>query len=102
VDWEPPSSGTIAAVANTNRRRPIPVPRGSVRLSTLLLPPAARPGPATTPLRSCLDQEAAAAQDSSRERTIAVLTLAFTPVTRLGRAPRLGIGRAGRLSPTGV
>jgi hypothetical protein len=29
-----------------------------------------------------------------------VLTLAFTPVTRLGRAPRLRIGRAGRLSPT--
>ena len=29
-----------------------------------------------------------------------MLTLAFTPVTRLGRAPRLEFGRAGRLSPT--
>ena len=78
------------------------MPRGSVRLSTLLLLPAARPDPATTPLRSCLDQEAAAAQDSSRERTIAVLTLAFNPVTRLEPAPRLGIGSAGCLSPTRV
>jgi hypothetical protein len=102
VDWEPPSSGTIAAFANTNGRRPHPRARRLGRLSTPLLPPAAPPGPATTPLRSCLDQEAAAAQDNSRERTIAVLTLAFTPVTRLGRAPRLGIGRTGRLSPTRV
>jgi hypothetical protein len=102
VDWEPPSSGTIAAFANTNGRRPNPrAPRlGTSRRRSC--PRRRLPGSATTPLRSRLDQEAAAAQNSSRERTIAVLTLALTPVTRVSPAPRLGIGSVGRLSPARI
>jgi hypothetical protein len=37
-----------------------------------------------------------------RQRAIAVLRLAFAPVTRTVPGPRRGIRRAGRMSPTRV
>ena len=43
-----------------------------------------------------------AAQDGPGHRAIAVLTLAFAPVTRAVPGLRLGIRRAGRMSPTRV
>ena len=48
------------------------------------------PGPAAAPLRTLLDREPVAAQDGSGQRGIAVLTLAFAPVTRAIPGVRLG------------
>ncbi len=46
--------------------------------------------------------EPVAAQDGPGHRAIAVLTLAFAPVTRAVPGLRLGNRRAGRMSPTRV
>jgi hypothetical protein len=58
------------------------------------------PRPAAAPLRPPPARAPVAAQDSPRHRAIAVLTLAFAPVPRAVPGLRLGIRRAGRMSPT--
>jgi hypothetical protein len=65
--------------------------RGERNISTLR---RRLPGSAAAPLRSCLDQEAVAAQDATRQRAIAVQTLAFASVKRT--SPSLLSGDHGR------
>jgi hypothetical protein len=73
-------------------QRPPPSRRPQLS-SSLDAAPATRwrpPGPAAAPLRSLLDREPVAAQDGPGQRAIAVLTLAFAPVTRAMLGVRLG------------
>ena len=101
-----PSSPTGPARAPPRRPAPphLPPPHSrSPRPSPSLdAAPGTRrcPRPAAAPLRPLLDREPVAAQDGPGHRAIAALTLAFAPVTRAVPGLRLGIRRAGRMSPT--
>jgi hypothetical protein len=65
------------------------------------LPPGGdAPSAPTPPPRPLLDREPVAAQDGSGQRGIAVLTLAFAPVTRATPRCQAGARRGGRISPT--
>jgi len=78
-------------------------PRPSPSLSLDAAPDTRRyPRPAAAPLRPPLAREPVAAQDGPGHRAIAVLTLAFAPVTRAVPGLRLGSRRAGRIQPTRI
>jgi hypothetical protein len=95
--WAPPRRPAPPHLPPPHSRSPRPSPSLDAAPDTRRCP-----RPAAAPLSPPLARETVAAQDGPGHRAIAVLTLALAPEPRAVPRLRLGIPRAGRISPTRV